>query len=320
MRLWPSSLFGRLALLLVGVLALALATTIFVFRQDRAALLLRHFGDTKIVQLQGVRAALEGMSLEDRREQLGRLARRYAVRIVPADEREPSGFTSRGWRPGRGPRGPGAGDAAVGSRRRGPRSPRAGRGLRRTCCTRRRCGERVPGQPARCVRGCARATRSALHRSARPRHRDARAGAHADAMGAAARRQRHLLDRLSAAAASRRRWRTVARVDHQRRACARADHRRVHLRALSCGAVASARVRGRARRSRRDAATAAGERALGDRGGQPRLQHDALRTCARSSTTARCCLRACRTTCAHRLHACGSASSWRTPIRRRARG
>jgi two-component system, OmpR family, osmolarity sensor histidine kinase EnvZ len=112
-KLWPSSLFGRLALLLVGVLALAIATTIFLFRQDRAALLLRHFGDTKIVQLQGVRAALEGMSLEDRREQLGRLGRRYAVRIVPADEREPSGFTSRGWRPGRGPRGPGAGDAAA---------------------------------------------------------------------------------------------------------------------------------------------------------------------------------------------------------------
>lgn len=113
MKLWPSSLFGRLALLLVGVLALALATTIFLFRQDRAALLLRHFGDTKIVQLQGVRAALEGMSLEDRREQLGRLGRRYAVRIVPADEREPSGFTSRGWRPGRGARGTGVGDASA---------------------------------------------------------------------------------------------------------------------------------------------------------------------------------------------------------------
>ena len=111
MKLWPSSLFGRLALLLVGVLALALATTIFVFRQDRAALLLRHFGDTKIVQLQGVRDALEGVTLEDRREQLLRLARRHAVRIVPADEREPSGFTSRGWRAGRGARGAGAGDA-----------------------------------------------------------------------------------------------------------------------------------------------------------------------------------------------------------------
>ena len=49
MRLWPSSLFGRLALLLVGVLALAIATTIFLFRQDRAALLLQQFGETKIV-------------------------------------------------------------------------------------------------------------------------------------------------------------------------------------------------------------------------------------------------------------------------------
>ena len=114
MRLWPSSLFGRLALLLVGVLALAIATTIFLFRQDRAALLLRHFGDTKIVQLQGVRAALEGLTLEDRREQLPRLGRRHAVRIVAADEREPSGFTSRGWRPGKGLRGPGPGDSASG--------------------------------------------------------------------------------------------------------------------------------------------------------------------------------------------------------------
>ena len=32
-------------------------------------------------------------------------------------------------------------------------SPRAGRGPRRACCTRRRCGERVAGQPARCIRG-----------------------------------------------------------------------------------------------------------------------------------------------------------------------
>ena len=104
MKLWPSSLFGRLALLLVGVLALALATTIFLFRQDRAELLLRQFGDTKIVQLQALRVALESIGVDDRREQLGQLARRHAVRILPADEREPSGLTSRGWRVGRGGR------------------------------------------------------------------------------------------------------------------------------------------------------------------------------------------------------------------------
>ena len=129
MKLWPSSLFGRLALLLVGVLALALTTTIFVFRQDRAALLLRHFGDTKIVQLQGVRDALEGVTPDDRREQLGRLARRHAVRIVPADEREPSGFTSRGWRAGRGSRAAGTGDALPrggADRPARPRDPESG--------------------------------------------------------------------------------------------------------------------------------------------------------------------------------------------------
>ncbi|HVF63820.1 MAG TPA: ATP-binding protein [Casimicrobiaceae bacterium] len=110
MKLWPSSLFGRLALLLVGVLALALTATIVLFRQDRAALLLRHFGDTKIVQLQSLRASLESVPTEGRRETLGRLGRRNGVRIVAADEREPSGFTSSGWRPGSGWRGPPAAD------------------------------------------------------------------------------------------------------------------------------------------------------------------------------------------------------------------
>ena len=104
MKLWPSSLFGRLALLLVGVLTLALLTTIFLFRQDRAALLLRHFGETKIVQLQAIRLALEGADPNDRRE-LGRLGRRNGVRIVSAANREPGGFTSRGWRSGSGFRG-----------------------------------------------------------------------------------------------------------------------------------------------------------------------------------------------------------------------
>ena len=77
MKLWPSSLFGRLALLLVGILALAIATTMFVFRQDRAALLLRQFGETKIVQLQSIRAGLEAVSGDvERRDDVERLARR----------------------------------------------------------------------------------------------------------------------------------------------------------------------------------------------------------------------------------------------------
>jgi two-component system osmolarity sensor histidine kinase EnvZ len=99
-RLWPSSLFGRLALLLVAVLALAITATILVFRQDRAALLLRQFGETKIVQLASLRESLETLPADNRRDDLERLARRHAVRIVPADVREPSGFTSRGWRSG----------------------------------------------------------------------------------------------------------------------------------------------------------------------------------------------------------------------------
>jgi two-component system osmolarity sensor histidine kinase EnvZ len=113
MKLWPSSLFGRLALLLVGVLSLAVLATIFLFRQDRAALLVRHFGDTKIVQLQALRLALEGVDPGDRRE-LMRLGRRNGVRIVAAENREPGGFTSQGWRAGSGIRSHGGGE-------RGPR-------------------------------------------------------------------------------------------------------------------------------------------------------------------------------------------------------
>ncbi|HVE50797.1 MAG TPA: ATP-binding protein [Casimicrobiaceae bacterium] len=104
MKLWPRSLFGRLALLLVGVLALAIAATTIVFHQDRAALLLRQFGETKIVQLQGLRAALEDVTPDNRREALTHLAERQRVRILPADEREPAGLTSSGWRGQRGQR------------------------------------------------------------------------------------------------------------------------------------------------------------------------------------------------------------------------
>ena len=46
MKLWPRSLFGRLALLLLLVILISQATAIFLFRQDRAALLQRQFDDT----------------------------------------------------------------------------------------------------------------------------------------------------------------------------------------------------------------------------------------------------------------------------------
>ena len=58
LRLWPRSLFGRLALLLLLVILVSQATAIFLFRQDRAALVARQFGDTKIVQLKALRAGL----------------------------------------------------------------------------------------------------------------------------------------------------------------------------------------------------------------------------------------------------------------------
>ena len=87
MTLLPRSLFGRLALLLLGVVAVALVATILFFRQDRLMLLARQFSDTKIVQLQAVRAALEANDTPERRESIGRIAREYGVRIVPESER-----------------------------------------------------------------------------------------------------------------------------------------------------------------------------------------------------------------------------------------
>ena len=87
MTLYPRSLFGRLALLLLVVVAIALATTIMVFRHDRAALIERAFGDTKIAQLQAVRAALESSDAVQRRETVRRIGHEFGVRIIPENER-----------------------------------------------------------------------------------------------------------------------------------------------------------------------------------------------------------------------------------------
>ncbi len=87
----PRSLFGRLALLLLAVAAVALVATILLFRQDRVTLLARQFGDTKIVQLQAVRAALEASDIRERRESIGRIGREYGVRILPESERPLAG-------------------------------------------------------------------------------------------------------------------------------------------------------------------------------------------------------------------------------------
>jgi len=94
--LLPRSLFGRLALLLVSVVLLAVLTSIVMFRQDRTALLARQFSDTKIVQLQALRAALETADGPQRRENLARLNREYGVRIVPEADRPAIGAPALG--------------------------------------------------------------------------------------------------------------------------------------------------------------------------------------------------------------------------------
>src|SRR5262245_39544794 len=85
---WPRSLFGRLTLLLITVVAISLAATILVFRHERAALLERQFNDTKITQLLALRSMLESTDLrERRREQLEAIGRQYGVRIIPEGDR-----------------------------------------------------------------------------------------------------------------------------------------------------------------------------------------------------------------------------------------
>jgi len=86
-KLWPRSLFGRLTLLLIAVVAIAMAATILFFRHDRAALIARQFGDTKIVQLQALRAALAVADTHERRETLRDIGNQYGVRIVSEAER-----------------------------------------------------------------------------------------------------------------------------------------------------------------------------------------------------------------------------------------
>ncbi len=88
MTLWPRSLFGRLVLLLIGVVAISTAASFLIFRYDRAALVARQFGDTKIVQLQALRAALENNDVAARRDNLKRLGNEYGVRIIPEADRQ----------------------------------------------------------------------------------------------------------------------------------------------------------------------------------------------------------------------------------------
>ena len=83
MTLLPRSLFGRLVLLLAAVVALAVLASILLFRVERASLLNRQLSETKIVQLQAIRAALAGTDDPERSETLEELSREYGVSIFP---------------------------------------------------------------------------------------------------------------------------------------------------------------------------------------------------------------------------------------------
>ncbi len=89
MRLWPRSLFGRLALLLLLVILISQATAIYLFRQDRVALLARQFDDTKIVQLKSLRAALAAADPRSTSATLSQFGQAYQARIVPQEEAPP---------------------------------------------------------------------------------------------------------------------------------------------------------------------------------------------------------------------------------------
>jgi len=97
MSLFPRSLFGRLALLMIAVTAVGFAAALLIFRYDRASLTERQFGDTKIVQIETLRAALASVPSQERPNFLRRLGREYSVRLVEASAQP---------EPGRSPRGP----------------------------------------------------------------------------------------------------------------------------------------------------------------------------------------------------------------------
>ncbi|HTR57776.1 MAG TPA: ATP-binding protein [Casimicrobiaceae bacterium] len=91
LRLWPRSLFGRLALLLLLVILVSQAAAIYLFRQDRAALLARQFSDTKLVQLRALRAALASADPRAPDAALARIGEAYRARVVPDEERRAFG-------------------------------------------------------------------------------------------------------------------------------------------------------------------------------------------------------------------------------------
>ena len=88
MTLLPRSLFGRLVLLLVAVVALAVLTSIVLFRWSARTLINRQLRETKLVQLQAIRAALAGADGPRAQRDARRSSiREYGVRIFPESER-----------------------------------------------------------------------------------------------------------------------------------------------------------------------------------------------------------------------------------------
>ncbi|HTP48949.1 MAG TPA: ATP-binding protein [Casimicrobiaceae bacterium] len=87
-RLWPRSLFGRLALLLLAVIVISQLAAIYLFRQDRVALLARQFGDTKLVELRALRTMLASADPRANDATLARYGEAYHARIVADEERQ----------------------------------------------------------------------------------------------------------------------------------------------------------------------------------------------------------------------------------------
>jgi two-component system, OmpR family, osmolarity sensor histidine kinase EnvZ len=91
----PRSLFWRLALLLLAIILIAQLASILLFRHDRAALITRQFGDTKIAQIQALRAALANPNATDRAGSVARIGAEFGARLVPVSERAEIGHPPR---------------------------------------------------------------------------------------------------------------------------------------------------------------------------------------------------------------------------------
>ncbi len=92
----PKTLFVRLLLLMVAVIVLAQTATWFTFRAERAQLVARQFSETKIAQIQGLRAALANVPRAQRFGAISQLGKEYGVVIVPVDRRPEIGQPPRG--------------------------------------------------------------------------------------------------------------------------------------------------------------------------------------------------------------------------------